>query len=73
MSGFVVDELVGEEAEDANGVSFPEGFESLFFRHGGNAVAHGGIILFDFACVEEFVCGLQSQFDDFDGVGGSKD
>ena len=69
---FVVDELVRKEAEDPDGVTFPEGPESLLLGHGGDAVTDGGVILVDFASLEEFLGGLESQFDDLDGVGGGE-
>ena len=47
MSGFVVDELIGEKSEYSYGIAFPEGSESFFFNHGGDAVSNGGVILFD--------------------------
>ena len=72
MPCFVVDELVRKEAEEADGVAFPEGPESLLLGHGGNAVAYGGVVLVDFTGLEEFLGGLESQFDDFDGVGGGE-
>ena len=60
MPCFVVYELVRKEAEDADGVAFPEGPESLLLGHGSDAVADGGIVLVDFAGLEEFLGGLQS-------------